>query len=192
MDFSCVSECADCCIKREYYPDVRYGKIGVLILPEERRRITNVASKKGIKLRMLPRIGVSESGKKGPDKILAYQMMGRDANGDTCPFLDTAGAHRSPHGGYPCRIYDQRPLACAAYPLVGHAPLQLDKKCRFCKECAVTADGNLESEVRSLLKIEQRVSSNAPTIWRFATQTGDKCDQKQFAKMGWIQDPDLM
>ena len=188
MDFFCVSECADCCIKREYYPNVKFGKIGVLILPEERDRITRMASEMGIKVRILPRIGVSKHGKKKPDKILAYQMMGRDSNGDTCPFLDTTGKHKSPHGGYPCRIYDQRPLACSAYPLAGHSPLQLDQKCRFCKECSITADGNLESEVVALLKIEQKMSSNAPIVWRFATQIGDKCDQKEFVKMGWVQD----
>ena len=183
-----MSECSECCVRREYYPDVRFGKIGVLILPEERDKIEGMASDLGIDVRILPRIGVSGRGKKKPDKVLAYQMMGRDANGDTCPFLDTNGQKKSPHGGFPCRIYDRRPLACSAYPLSGYSPLQLDKKCRFCQECSGTADGNLESEVRALLEIERKMSSDYPVVWRFATQTGERCDQGKLAKMGWIRD----
>ena len=37
--FKCVDGCSDCCNYREYYPSVEYGKIGVLILPDEKFRI---------------------------------------------------------------------------------------------------------------------------------------------------------
>ena len=34
---------------------------------------------------------------------------------DLCPFLDAS--KRSPHGGFSCMIYSDRPLACRAYPV---------------------------------------------------------------------------
>ena len=38
MEFRCIEECSQCCIEREYYPTKQFGKIGVLILPEEKKR----------------------------------------------------------------------------------------------------------------------------------------------------------
>ena len=43
MEFRCVEECSDCCVQREYYPTKQFGKIGVLILPEEKERIEGLA-----------------------------------------------------------------------------------------------------------------------------------------------------
>jgi len=187
-DFYCVPECSDCCTYREYYPDKRFGKVGVLILPEERDRIAKLASDQGVLVRILPRVGVSEAGGAGPSRIVAYQMMGRDANGDTCPFLDTSGVSKSPHGGHPCRVYGQRPLACSAYPLSGRNPPVLDPKCRYCRECGPSADGNLESEERALLKIERSVASDLPAVWRFATGIGEEADRAHFLEPGWVRD----
>jgi len=183
-----VRECSECCITREYYPDKRFGKIGVLILPEERDRIQKLADDMGVEVMILPRIGVSGRDRSKPDRIIAYQMMGRDLDGNTCPFLDTKSGAVSPHGGYPCRIYEQRPLACAAYPLNSYNPVTLDEKCQFCKECG-TADQNLESEIRSLIVVERTVSSDAPLVWRFATGVGEEKDRKYF-EHGWILDED--
>ena len=39
MDFTCINDCSQCCIEREYYPSKRFGKVGVLILPEEKDKI---------------------------------------------------------------------------------------------------------------------------------------------------------
>ena len=39
MEFRCVDECSQCCIEREYYPSKKFGKIGVLILPEEKEAL---------------------------------------------------------------------------------------------------------------------------------------------------------
>lgn len=192
MEFHCVPECSDCCVYREYYPDVRFGKIGVLILPEEKERIERLASEIDISIRILPRVGVSRRGRTRPERILAYQLMGRDGNGDTCPFLGGgdggADGPRSPHGGRGCRIYEQRPLACAAYPVNGGDPVSLDPKCRFCKECCGVADGNLESEARALTVIARRVASDAPLVWRFATGVGEESDKKHMLS-GWVLDP---
>ena len=45
MEFRCIEECSQCCIEREYYPTKQFGKIGVLILPEEKeenRKISRI------------------------------------------------------------------------------------------------------------------------------------------------------
>ena len=42
MEFRCVEECSQCCEQREYFPTKRFGKIGVLILAEEKKRIENL------------------------------------------------------------------------------------------------------------------------------------------------------
>lgn len=189
MEFHCVPDCSECCIKREYYPDKRFGKIGVLILPEEREVMIKHAKKLGLEICILPRVGVSVSGEcVKPDKILAYQMMGIEDNGNTCPFLDDTGSNLSPHGGFACRIYDDRPLACAAYPLVSHNPVVLDQKCKFCKEsCDGMPDENIDSETAALIKIERRFLSSEPFVWRYATAIGEKKDRRHFAKPGWIK-----
>ena len=141
MEFSCVKDCSQCCIEREYYPSKKYGKIGVLILPDEKPRIEALANEHKIHVSIISRIGTSKD-LEGPKTILAYQMMGKDQNGNTCPFLETESESRSPHGGFTCKIYSQRPLACRAYPLIETNPITLDQKCKFCQTCG-TADSNL-------------------------------------------------
>lgn len=182
MDFSCVDGCSKCCTEREYYPSIKFGKIGVLILPEERSKIEALAKKHGINAVILPRIGVSEKSDK-PEEILAYQMMGREPNGNTCPFLDTESDLKSPHGGYRCMIYDQRPLACRAYPILDASPPTLDSGCKFCDTCS-TVDGNIQSEIESLAKIKARMETNARYIWRYATGIGEPED-KEAIETGW-------
>ena len=184
MEFRCIEDCSQCCIEREYYPSKRFGKIGVLILPEEKERIEKLAKSNGLEIKILPRIGISEDKNSTPTKILAYQMMGIEKNGNTCPFLDTDSGKKSPHGGFPCRIYKERPLACMTYPLIESDPITLDKKCKFCKEHG-TADKNLNSEIESLLKIKEKMYTDASFIWRFATKVGEPEDQ-QILESGWI------
>ena len=184
MEFRCIEECSQCCIEREYYPSKKFGKIGVLILPEEKERIEKLAKSNGIEIKILPRIGISEDKDSIPTKILAYQMMGIEENGNTCPFLDTDSGEKSPHGGFPCKIYQERPLACMTYPLIESEPITLDEKCKFCKEHG-TADQNLNSEIESLLKIKEKMNTDAPFIWRYATGIGEKEDKEIF-ESGWI------
>ena len=133
---------------------------------------------------ILPRIGTSQ--KKDPNsiEILAYQMMGIEKNGNTCPFLDTKTSKRSPHGGFPCKIYEDRPLACKTYPLIESNPITLDKKCKFCMEHK-SADENLNSEIESLLKIKTQMNTKAPFVWRYATGIGEEED-KSTLQTGWI------
>ena len=182
MDFQCIEECSQCCIEREYFPSKKYGKIGVLILPNEKEEIEKLAKKEKIKITILPRIGISNS-TKSVERILAYQMMGREENGNTCPFLDTKSEKKSPHGGHPCMIYNKRPLACRAYPVIQTNPIKLDEKCKFCKECG-NAEKNLDSEVESLIKIKEKMKANYSTVWRYATGIGEKEDTPLFEN-GW-------
>ena len=184
MKFQCVDECAQCCIDREYFPSKEFGKIGVLILPEEKERLEKLALEKKIQIKIIPRIGVSEDKTQEPTKILAYQLMGIEENGNTCPFLDTTSNEKSPHGGFPCKIYENRPLACTAYPLIESDPINLDSKCKFCKECGM-ADENVNSELEALVKIKSKMKTNAPFVWRFATGIGEKEDEPHLKK-GWI------
>ncbi|QUC63965.1 YkgJ family cysteine cluster protein [Nitrosopumilus sp. K4] len=183
MEFHCVQDCSQCCIEREYYPSKKFGKIGVLVLPEEKEKIEKLAKNNNIKINIIPRIGVSDSPNKLP-KVLAYQMMGIEKNGNTCPFLDTKTNDKSPHGGHPCKIYSERPLACMTYPLLENEPIQLDQKCKFCKENG-NADENLNLEIESLLKIKSKMNTNSEFVWRYATGIGEETDKKEVLS-GWI------
>ena len=185
MEFKCIQDCSQCCIEREYYPRKKFGKIGVLILPEEKQSMEKLAKDKGIEINILPRIGISYDKNEQP-MVLAYQMMGMEKNGNTCPFLDTETENRSPHGGHLCEIYADRPLACMTFPLVQIDPIELDQKCKFCKEHG-NANKNLNAEIESLLKIKTKMKTKAPYIWRFATGIGEESDKNQI-KTGWIQD----
>ena len=184
VEFECIKDCSQCCVEREYYPSKKFGKIGVLILPEEKERIEGLAEKNGLAIKILPRVGISKEKSSTPEKILAYQLMGSEKNGNTCPFLDTEGTNKSPHGGFPCKIYKERPLACMAYPLIESEPIILDQKCKFCKENGNT-NQNLNSEIESLLKIKEKMIPDASYIWRFATNVGETEDKKVM-ESGWI------
>ena len=155
-----------------------------MILPDEKERIEKLAKENNLDIKILPRIGVSDNSDTNPSKILAYQMMGIEKNGNTCPFLDTESGNKSPHNGFPCKIYTDRPLACRTYPLIESDPITLDEKCKFCKEHK-TADENLNSETESLLKIKEQMNTELPFIWRFATDVGEEQDKDLF-ESGWF------
>lgn len=181
VKFSCVQGCSDCCIYRDYYPTKEFGKIGVLLLPDEKIKIENLARKNGISVKILPRLAV---GTDGPEKIIAYQMMGK-SDGDFCPFLDAE--KESPHGGYACSIYKDRPLACAAYPVIDSGRVAiLDSHCRFCKEHSKTASlEGMQGELEALSKIKVHVKSGGKQVWRYATATGSEATLPE----GWVLEP---
>jgi len=185
MEFKCVKECSQCCIEREYYPTKEFGKIGVFLLPEEKASVEDLARIHGIDVKILPRVGTSDANAAQPTRIIAYQMMGRDENGNTCPFLDTESEKRSPHGGFACKIYEKRPLACKAYPMIETTPITLDAKCKFCQQCG-TADENLESETQSLTKIKSSIPQVLDTVWRYATGIGEAADRHEI-RVGWVR-----
>jgi Fe-S-cluster containining protein len=183
VKFACVEGCSDCCIYREYYPSPDFGKIGVLLLPEEKDKIEKLAREKGIEVRILPRLAVGD--KAGPEKVIAYQMMGKQKDGDLCPFLDLE--KRSLHGGFACGIYKQRPLACSAYPVVDadSRVATLDSHCQFCKHHDSTkADlEGLQNELESLSKIKSVVKAKDDMhVWRYATATGEQATLDE----GWV------
>ena len=184
MNFECVRDCSKCCIEREYYPTIKFGKIGVLILPEEKEKIELHAKNYNLKITILPRIGISHEKSEGPTKIIAYQLMGKDSNGNTCPFLDMENNERSPHGGYKCKIYQERPLACKAYPVIESSPIVLDSKCKFCESCGSTAT-NVDQEVESLVKIKNKMITDTTFVWRYATGIGDKSYKNEITT-GWF------
>lgn len=182
--FKCVEGCSDCCIYREYYPDRSYGKIGVLILPSEKERMEKLADSLGIKITILPRIGVGRSGA-GPARIIVYQLMGTRNDGTLCPFLDVNSGERSPHNGYKCMIYDKRPLACRAYPVLEYgSEVKLDAKCQFCKACSGKVEG-IEQEIEALATIQREVHADAGEVWRYATGIGEEEDMQHVHK-GWF------
>lgn len=186
--FSCVQGCSDCCVYREYYPSKQFGKIGVLLLPGEVPEIEMRARENSLDVKILPRIAV---GKDSPEKIIAYQMMGKNDDGDLCPFLDADSGAHSPHGGLACRIYENRPLACRAYPLLESGePAKLDKHCRFCKDFSTLGASaqTLLSEAKALerIKAEVRVTDESPRVWRYATATGSATDRDKMFPEGWV------
>jgi Fe-S-cluster containining protein len=190
--FSCVNGCSDCCIYRDYYPSIEYGKIGVLILPEEKSRIEEAAWKMGIEVKIIPRLGLGKNRKgNGPKKIIAYQMLGKNLDGNLCPFLGIESSQMSPHGGFKCRIYKQRPFACRAYPVIDNENSKsviLDNKCLFCKKFSMDADtGGLQREIEALTKIKAEVHADKKTeVWRYATAIGDNKDKPKFLPEGWV------
>ena len=57
-------------------------------MPEKKEKMETLAKTLGFEISILPRIGISEEKDTKSIKILAYQMMGIENNGNTCPFLD--------------------------------------------------------------------------------------------------------
>jgi uncharacterized protein len=202
--FSCIDECSDCCIYREYYPSIEYGKIGVLLLPNEKQRIETYAHELGLEITILPRVGIGRmKNKNEPDTIIAYQLMGKNSDGEVCPFLEMEGGERSPHGGFKCKIYNKKPVACSAYPvnIEYKETVTLDRKCKFCRvnnDDGEQADGmeiqksSLRKEIIALRKIQNSTQADASVeIWRYATGIGDKEKQKHFFPRGWVLQDDL-
>ena len=60
----------------------------------------------------------------------------------------------------------------------------MDRKYKFCKEHG-TANKNLNSEIVSLLKIKEKMNTNASFIWRFAMKIVESEDQ-QILEQSWI------
>jgi len=201
--FSCISECSDCCIYREYYPSIEYGKVGVLILPDEKQRIERYAKKMGLEITILPRLGIGTNrSKNGPETIIAYQLMGKNSDGNLCPFLDIESLERSPHGGFKCRIYDKKPVACTAYPVneEDKKTVTLDSKCKFCQVnnnedltgCTKAYKYDLGKEVQALRRIQRCIQvDEIIDIWRYATGIGEQEKQNEFYSQGWVLQHDL-
>jgi len=190
-EFHCIEDCSDCCIYRQYYPSVDYGKIGVLLLPDEKKLIEDQSKARKIKTTIFPRLGVGFNRKSnGPRQVIAYQLMGKNSDGDYCPFLDTNSTSRSPHGGFNCVIYDTRPLSCRAYPAIkeNKRAVELDSNCKF--SCQYTNKASKKSLVDNELNALSKISNNydkfaSQKIWRYATHIGEKPFIKMLLPRGW-------
>src|SRR4030095_10622131 len=136
-----------------------------LMLPDETQKIERYAKEMGLVITILPRLGIgTNSSKKGPVTIIAYQLMGENSDGNLCPFLDIERSERSPHGGFRCRIYSNKPVACTAYPVneINKKLVTLDSRCRFCRDnesedlkgFTKAYNHNLENEVQALRRIQ--------------------------------------
>jgi uncharacterized protein len=183
--FRCVQGCSDCCIYRDYYPSVEYGKIGVLVLPEEKAAIERLAKELDVRIRIIPRLAI---GKDYPEEIIAYQLMGKNEDGDLCPFLDIEDNQKSPHGGFNCKIYSERPFACRAYPVIDttYNTAIFDSHCQFCKQFSTREGCNqgLQHEIEALTKIKKTVTAdNNVSVWRYATATGRS---NHLLPEGWV------
>ncbi len=158
-------------------------------MPAEKEKIERLANDLNIRVKILPRIGVGsiyQDGKKvGPRHVIAYQLVGVKSNGDLCPFLDVTGSERSPHNSYRCMIYDQRPLACRAYPVVEFGKnVKLDGKCQFCRSCSDSVE-SVQQEIEALAKIQQMMHFDENDVWRYATGVGDEKDMDEVQE-GWF------
>jgi len=189
-EFHCLEGCSDCCIYRQYYPSVDYGKIGVLLLPEEKKDIENLAECYKLKICVYPRVGIGMNKKSdGPRQVIAYQLMGTNINGDYCPFLDIKSNNRSPHGGFNCMIYKTRPLSCRAYPAMkeNKTDVELDCHCKFsCQYSNQVSKNLLDNELNALTRISNSFERfTDKRIWRYATHVGDKPFLKLLLPRGW-------
>ena len=141
--------------------------------------------------------------KNEPETIIAYQLMGKNSDGEVCPFLNTEGAERSPHGGFKCKIYDKKPVACSAYPvnIEDKETVTLDRKCKFCRvnnKDGEQANGmeiqkfSVRKEIIALRKIQNSTQADASVeIWRYATGIGEKEKQELFYPRGWVLQDDV-
>ena len=142
------------------------------------------------RIKILPRLGLSSlQMKKGPEKIIAFQLMGAQEDGNLCPFLDLDSESRSPHGGYNCSIYAARPLACQAYPVLKESKktVVLDSKCAYsCMYGAACSPKLMNSELLALQVIKKVVrTGNYTNIWRYATHVGESKYRERFLPEGW-------
>jgi len=189
-EFHCIVDCSDCCINRQYYPSIDYGKIGVLLLPHEKKEIENLAEARKINITVLPRLGIgTNKNSSGPSQVIAYQLMGTNTDGNYCPFLDIKSKNRSPHGGFNCAIYDERPLSCQAYPALSenNMDVELDCNCKFsCQYSTHVKKNLLESELIALSTIRNNFDRfTQQTIWRYATNIGEESVTKFLLPRGW-------
>jgi len=157
-DFQCL-QCGRCCTK--LIKEGQGTRKGLPLFPRERNNFS-----KGI---IKPHIGI---GKKPTDRkfrIIAYQMIE-----NICPHLENKI----------CKIYDNRPVACRAFPLYPHiiigegVTMKIDPACialkrlgiRFLQEDVVFTQGSLENEMinaNELSRISSQANKNIKRTWIF-------------------------
>ncbi len=97
MEFRCIEECSDCCVQREYYPTKKFGKIGVLILPEEKEKIEKIAIDNKIETIKNSEIFLTQM--ETPDEITIYAL--KKAKEHKCiTILNPAPARKIDEGNF--------------------------------------------------------------------------------------------
>lgn len=235
LQFRCIQGCNDCCMWRGYQRisgfnagmetkdemvtyDKTLGKEGVVEIEAWElpkvikliRKMRNRVDENGrpIDYKILPARGVSAKGKEAPEIIISYWLMGRDENGDICPFLSTTTENqRTVDGALRCLIYEDRPLRCRAYPLrevfvdgkTGIKMAWLDVGCQWVIENLLEGKDWLKKpfplqRVRGIdygatIRLQSRsgFDVNTTTLWAYATGVYGKSDQPPEVYIGWVK-----
>jgi len=101
----CPPSCnAKCC--RKTLTEMLGVKVGIMLLPGEASRLTQLANKFKAKLKIFPMVGygLKDKARPRPKYVGIYQLVN-----EPCPFLNKRKNK--------CKIYKFRPLACRAYPI---------------------------------------------------------------------------
>ena len=233
MVFHCISRCNVCCVIRDYPKIYSVRDIGtgeqVPIRPEslgkegmveveawELPKILKLIKKmkgrvdeegKPIEYRILPARAVSAPEASAPETIISYWLMGRDEDGDTCPFLSTpAENRRTGDGTLKCLIYEERPLQCRAYPVhlvytdrtTGDKSASLDQGCQWVMEKAMGGETfvehpfplgrikNLDYGSLARLQSGNKFDSAKTTLWAYPTGVYGKNERPESVIDGWV------
>lgn len=169
VHFSCL-RCGSCC--RSLRTREHDYTLGLFLFPKEVEMLNQLGSARSLKLKIFPQQGTTT--KKAtlvdkPNKIFSYQL-----EDSTCPFLneETNG----------CSIYDERPVACRAFPILTPSPLGFIPDCTWVKSNIPTfsssfpmsPDRNLDDEIRSASRIvnwNRKWCKTAKRFWTFDLQT---------------------
>jgi Fe-S-cluster containining protein len=234
IQFRCSEGCNDCCILRGYgglegtmtdpgtgatvtLSGADFGKEGAMEietweLPKISkliRKLKNRVDERGrpIQYRLLPARGVSAKGARAPEVVISYFLMGRDPDGNMCPFLSTANENkRLPDSTLKCSIYEDRPLQCRAYPVRAiyssrsnsKRLAELDQGCEWVIERLIKGDNSLSQpfpidRVRGLdygsrmrLQRADRFDTSKTTLWAYATGTFGRGERPAVVHEGWV------
>ena len=233
LQFRCVSRCTVCCVIRDYprisairdqatgrpipIDPVMLGKEGMVEVEDwELPKLTKLARKlrsrmdesgKPIKYTFLPARGMSRRGASGPETVLSYWLMGRNDDGDMCPFLSTPEENqRTEDGTLKCLIYEERPLQCRAYPvhayftdrLTGEKVVQLDEGCQWVMEKEMQRDARVvgtipANSIRGLdygsfarLRTGRKLDPRSMIQWAFPTGVYGEGEKPEHPLKGWV------
>lgn len=157
-DFQCL-RCGKCCIK--LLKESQGTRKGLPLFPKERKIFPNDSIK--------PHIGIGRKPTDSKFKIISYQMIE-----NICPHLENNE----------CKIYDDRPIACRAFPLFPHiiigegVTMKIDPACTSLKKLGIHyphedvffTEGSLKNEllyVNELSKISSQAHRNIKRTWIF-------------------------
>jgi Fe-S-cluster containining protein len=168
--FACL-KCGICCrsLKTKQNP----FSLGLFLFPKEAELLNQLGEARNVKLTIFPQQGVTtkrETDVKKPEKVFSYQLAD-----PICPFLD--GETNK------CAIYDQRPVACRAFPVLTPSPLVLIPECAWVKNNVPSlrpyvpmpwAGEGLDDEIRNASRITNwnlKWLKDAREVWVFDLQT---------------------